>query len=373
MSAASYVLTQPARDVVSEVFPDAAKAATVAGLLAAAEVDTVGALLLLGDAEWDGVGLKAGPRARLKDRLGRLRVEMGVVRAEDTTAAAVGEMKRLVERAEMREAEPWRTQQQRATRERAVLTAIPTKDRQKQFILRAKDRNLTPMEMICGTYLIFGTEDDKAFFSAVLLQKGEAERTVAHNWFVAEKSGPDFLLAHGALIGRLRLPLFPWVDVAPELFMLNNEMIRAEEVAHGGGANGRQGTERFFRTAPQGGDPWLPVTAHEGGYAIDGAPIQQGMAGNFVLLQKEIEELRREVRQHRGRGGYNPQHQGRGGQQQQQAYRGANRGRGRGTYRPSGKGEDEIDEKMSTAVVPFVPTRGRGAPRGGFQETSDFQ
>ena len=117
-----------------------------------------------------------------------------------------------LERTEARAREPWRASRDahRAALQGLMREPEVSKERHRKLAIDlARNHELTPREVMELSYSIFGSDYDRIFYNNILLNKHGADRVRAHNWYLAELQGDQFIDQFGERIQGLAWPLFP--------------------------------------------------------------------------------------------------------------------------------------------------------------------
>jgi hypothetical protein len=279
-----------------------------------------------------------------------------------TTDAAL--TKHLLEK-EARRLQPWRLPMEVAAQLRKDQLTETWESMRTRFENEAKNGNVTAEDMILVTYLAYtNTDDDRRLYFANVLRHAQGpERIRAHNWYTATKAGESFLVAHGATVDRLHLPLFPQTSASGATIVqfaaLNLTMLREAEVEGGGEAF--SAAPRVFRPLTTRRVPLVTgadVEVLGGEYLVgvghDGRVDLSEVQASFAALAERVAALERRPKPSptprprnnntNNNGNYNPSsnynfnHNRRGG------YGGGGRGRNNG---PNGAGDD-----MQAALPP---------------------
>ena len=208
--------------------------------------------------------------------------------------------------AELRELEPWRVSLQRFRQRSERWAAEDVALRQQAFVDAAKSNALTAVEVLLGTYALFGGDDAVAFLGSLMVREQPEERIRSHNLYVGQACGEAFLAQYGRQLERLEWPLFP----PDERFSaLNAALLRGVPLDPVSGG-GRKPTllPKLFRRGdllgleggasdkdPRGGGV-LPVQVSEHGAAfVDVKPIEDAFNGlfeSFKALRAELENVK---------------------------------------------------------------------------------
>lgn len=170
---------------------------------------------------------------------------------------------------EKRQRDQWRVSEQKHSADREATKHLSWPSLQKSFVDMAKNQLLTEEEAVLGTYLMFGDEDARKFFSCTIMRKRNFERVQAHNFYVASRmEDPDcFLASHGSKLLSLQYPLFPPTN---EFTSLNTKLLF--EVVEGGGTPSsiKATLPRLFRYDTVAGGGFAPIgQLQDGSWAAD--------------------------------------------------------------------------------------------------------
>jgi hypothetical protein len=191
-----------------------------------------------------------------------------------------------LERQEQRVLEPWRLDFQRFASERAQVEKSTQASLESWFVDLAKQSSLTMMEVMIGTYTIFGTEKSiKQFANLILAKRGE-RRIKAHNAYVAQTLGEAWVASHGERALQCPFPLFPPL---PQFTALQEQLLLESEECRGGG---RRRRSTMFRDEVDGGG-YLPVVqVGNEGLAVDVSVVENAVARIFAALDKnEVDKV----------------------------------------------------------------------------------
>jgi hypothetical protein len=261
---------------------------------------------------------------------------------------------------EARTLQPWRATREQFRREVAAYAKIGKTERIDMFVDMAKSAMLSADEVLTATYTLFGSEDDLAFYSTILLRRRGRDRIASHNWYVAEQLGEAFIDQHGSVLSTLAHPLFP-ADHGCQV--LNIRLLyEAARQPVGAGAGQRRST--LFRDDDDvTGAGYLPVQpAGDGqGWVVDVGGIEAA----FTQLQQAQQQVQQQVLQSIRTAAARPQqprqrsaptaqqHQQQWQPQQQQQQQWQSRGQQRGRGRDSGpRGGDGATESPAASQPP---------------------
>lgn len=142
--------------------------------------------------------------------------------------------------------------------------------KQETFRNLAREGLISPMEVMIGTYVLFGKDKDITFLQSLLVNVSDSKRIQYHNWYVAREWGEAFLQQHGLAITELTTPLFPNDDAfGPQ----NVRIFRQHESVEGGGEKSTERVVAFGTTISPTAQPTATPqsttkTIFAGGYPI---------------------------------------------------------------------------------------------------------
>jgi hypothetical protein len=283
-------------------------------------------------------------------------------------------LKTHFEKAELRQAQPWRVQMERLNLEEKTFLEETVDTAVETFRDLAKNGLLTAADVMALQYYIWGTPEDTKFIYQLLLRKtNEIDRVVAHNFRVAQKIGEAFLTRYGKTISTMPWPLFPTVPGHGAGFSaLNNRILTEWEVycaANPPSYGTAGGAPMFARSQPRctvfrnptdGGEPFLPTVDAQGNPLeawADGAQVAEVLAD----MQNRISALQRTRRQapardntRDNRESYRDSYRDNRDSYRDRSYnRERGRGRGRGGHRGG-----EPEPATPTPATPYAPPIG---------------
>lgn len=221
---------------------------------------------------------------------------------------------------EQRTNQPWRKVRAQQSDFIKIVRGQKTDIKRSMAIDNAKLHLLTADEVMSVTYLLFCEDADiREMYAGILLQKRGLARTQAHNWFVAEHLGEDWLTVHGEALVTLTHPLFPPTE---DFRALNTALIMADTTDRAqGGAGGGAAGKLFLdselaapvaptparkpaaKRSPQGGA--LPFPVHQdpttGAAFVDLEGVQQafqGLTGQVQQLLQQAQHTQQQQQQH---------------------------------------------------------------------------
>jgi len=185
-------------------------------------------------------------------------------------------------------AEPWRRDMDKTMDEHAILEKTTLEQQQRNFLEYAKQKMLTPDDVLVGFYVLFANPQALRAFTENLLRKTKQQRIAAHNWLILSLMKDEGLERHfGSVLGSLPAPLFP---PTPDFAGVNLALLR-EWSEHCGDPTNRHTTgttlrgagpqftpsvfARPLRTRPTGGEPFFEVQDLGGRAVVDMAPANQ--------------------------------------------------------------------------------------------------
>lgn len=124
---------------------------------------------------------------------------------------------------EARDLEPWRRLAGQAADCRRQWQGLDRNFLRHRFVDLAKEKELSPAEVLMGTYLLFGGPEAQHLLAALMLCEMPAERLRQHNLYVGEQLGEAFMTQHGGTLVDLTVPLFPPTQ---EFGGLNHRILR---------------------------------------------------------------------------------------------------------------------------------------------------
>ena len=209
-------------------------------------------------------------------------------------------LKTHFERQERRTLEPWRVEAERFAQRRRLWSAETNDRLASAFLDLAKNKALSPLEVLLGSYCIFGQKDALHFLGSLIVREQPHDRLKAHNFFIGSELGEEFMAQHGAILERLTSPLFPPDD---RFSALNTQLLReVRESVEGGGSKTKTETD-MFRNSRSGdifsstsgvhGGGTLPVTYDQAGsLAVDVTPVEHAFGNVYAELAKLQGELK---------------------------------------------------------------------------------
>ena len=243
---------------------------------------------------------------------------------------------------EKRQREQWRVVEQKHAADRVGMKKVSLGALQKDFIDMSKHQLLTEEEAMIGTYVLFGDDDARKFFSCTLMRKRNFERVQAHNFFVASSmSDPEyFLTTHGVKLLTMPYPLFPPTE---EFTSINTKLLF--DVVEGGAA--ATTLPRIYRYGPGvTGGGYAPIgQLHDGSWHADTTALEQQNQQEVQRQQQINAELRKQIagmERKLSLLGAPPRVNRQ--QQQPQQQRGGYRGRGGGRALHGGEAVTEVSE-----------------------------
>jgi len=201
--------------------------------------------------------------------------------------SATKELVRHLEEQEKRAQEPWRVKASHLDSRRARYKAEDRSELQRVFADLAKNNMLSVAEAMIGTYTLFGSEDDLRFFSALLCREQACDRVRAHNFFVAEQLGPDFLAQYGPQLLELEFPLFP----SDDRFSAVNQRLLREVREVSGGATPHKTPSVYRGDGILVGGSVLPVIQSEAGPVVDVSVVEAAFDNVFQQLRQLQEQM----------------------------------------------------------------------------------
>jgi len=201
------------------------------------------------------------------------------------------------ERAEKREVEPWRIQAERFETRRNAWHAEDQKNLQKAFLDLAKAGGLTQIEILLGSYCLYGNDDALKFLAALIVREQPCDRIRSHNFLVGSLMGSDFMLQYGDLLENLSVPLYPPQDA---FSALNTQLLRTARSEHQRGVTGGHAPRAtlgdiFGATISDPSGAGLPVVQGQNGWEVDTTPIESAfneVYNQLAVLTREIKALK---------------------------------------------------------------------------------
>ena len=165
---------------------------------------------------------------------------------------------------------------------------------------------LGQQEVLLAQYLLFAESAEMGRYSllSLILFVSRKERLAIHNWGIAQLMDRADLLAHGAAIAALDMPLFP-PNAGEECAALNTRMLRgSDESVSGGSAQASQAwTSAFFSESASllpgrrvTGAGYAPVgQLQDGSWAADTSAAEAAAAKECASLRRQVVALERRL------------------------------------------------------------------------------
>ena len=205
------------------------------------------------------------------------------------------------EKHDLRQRETFRLAAENAQAERAAVAKVSTEELQATFMALAKAKALTPTDVLQAGYALYANPPATHYYAHTLLHKDHAERVRQHNWYVASAvaNSDAFLLAYGALIMTLPVPLFP---ASPCFQALNIQLLREYQAwlnTHGAHGAGHPQANTPFRTTvyagdePTGGGTLAVQQQADGTWGVDVTAVEQAFNACWEKLLRLSDEVKR--------------------------------------------------------------------------------